>query len=321
MNKKTGIWLVIAACLVILGTGLFTVALGISGWDFSKLDSAQYATNTHRVTEAFTHIQIHADTADILVLPSEDGNCRVVCHERENARHTVTVEQGTLKIRVVDERKWYEYIGFNFGQQKLTLYLPQQAYEALSIQADTSDVDIRQGFTLDNLTISVSTGHIHLDDLSASQISLQVSTGHVTANKIRCNSFTSKGSTGNLQLRNMVATGVVTVNRSTGDVQMENIQCGSFRSKASTGDLELRDLIAGGTISIERSTGHVKLEACDGVELSITTNTGDVEGSLLTPKIFFTETDTGDVHVPQSTTGGKCVIRTNTGDISIRIHT
>ena len=49
------------------------------------------------------------------------------------------------------------------------------------------------------------------------------------------------------------------------------------------------------------------------------TGTGNVTGSLLTEKIFLTETGTGRVEVPQTATGGKCQIRTGTGDIRIKI--
>ena len=49
------------------------------------------------------------------------------------------------------------------------------------------------------------------------------------------------------------------------------------------------------------------------------THTGDVSGNLLSDKVFITETDTGRIDVPKTTTGGKCEIKTDTGDIRISI--
>ena len=46
---------------------------------------------------------------------------------------------------------------------------------------------------------------------------------------------------------------------------------------------------------------------------------GDIEGTLLTDKIFMAESDIGEVDVPKTTSGGRCEINTNTGDIDIEI--
>jgi DUF4097 and DUF4098 domain-containing protein YvlB len=63
----------------------------------------------------------------------------------------------------------------------------------------------------------------------------------------------------------------------------------------------------------------VKFEKSDAAELSIKTDTGDVTGTLLTEKIFDAKSSTGDVDVPKTGSGGKCEIRTGTGDIRIKI--
>ena len=73
-------------------------------------------------------------------------------------------------------------------------------------------------------------------------------------------------------------------------------------------------------MNIDTDTGDVKLDACDANSIDIETDTGDVMGSLITPKIFDTDTDTGRVSVPQSSEGGFCKIRTDTGDINIEIE-
>ena len=48
-------------------------------------------------------------------------------------------------------------------------------------------------------------------------------------------------------------------------------------------------------------------------------DTGDVEGSLLSEKIFYTETSIGNIRVPKGTSGGMCEVETDTGDISFTI--
>ena len=53
--------------------------------------------------------------------------------------------------------------------------------------------------------------------------------------------------------------------------------------------------------------------------IDVYVSTGDVTGTLLSDKIFFAETTTGDVSVPKLTSGGKCEISTTAGDIEISI--
>ena len=47
--------------------------------------------------------------------------------------------------------------------------------------------------------------------------------------------------------------------------------------------------------------------------------TGSIKGVLLTPKIFLTDTSTGSITVPHTTTGGVCDLSTSTGTINISI--
>ena len=75
----------------------------------------------------------------------------------------------------------------------------------------------------------------------------------------------------------------------------------------------------GGSIDIERTTGDIKFNGCDASELVIVTDTGNVKGTLLSDKVFIAKTDTGSIKVPETVSGGKCKITTDTGDIKIEI--
>ncbi len=72
-------------------------------------------------------------------------------------------------------------------------------------------------------------------------------------------------------------------------------------------------------IEIDLSTGDIRLEAIEAGGLDLTTDTGDITGTLLSDKVFLTETSTGRISVPKTTTGGKCELKTSTGDIKIDV--
>ena len=146
MGKAMKIWLIIAIALVVVGAGVFTAALAACGWDFSKLSTVQFETNTYSGTDRITGIRVDTDTADIRFAPSEDGQWKVVCHEAEKMNHTVSVKNGILTIKVVDEREWYDHIGIWIGSETVTIYLPEQEYASLVNRESTGDVEVPKAF-------------------------------------------------------------------------------------------------------------------------------------------------------------------------------
>ena len=60
-------------------------------------------------------------------------------------------------------------------------------------------------------------------------------------------------------------------------------------------------------------------DGSDAEAVYVTTDTGDVKGTFLTDKVYITKTDTGSVDVPGSTSGGRCEITTDTGDIKLSV--
>ena len=126
---KTKVWLIIAAFLV--GIGLLMLAGVIAAYrgDFGKFSTTEYETNTYEVREAFHDISIIADTADISFISfitSEGSECKVVCYERKDIRHSVTVQEGVLTITELDERRWYDHLGISMETPKITVYLPEK---------------------------------------------------------------------------------------------------------------------------------------------------------------------------------------------------
>ena len=288
-------------------------------WDFTKLTTGKTETNEYKIPNNYQSISIVTDTANIVFVPTDDPNATVICHEDSNRKHSVTVENDTLVIQINDTRKWYEYIGFHFGTQKITLCLPRGQYGALSVKTDTGDVQITKDFTFQRIDISGSTGDV-VDYASALEnIRIKMSTGSIKMENVSAKGISLSVSTGSLAVTNVTCEGDIKVNVSTGKTNLTNITGKNVISEGSTGDIFLKNVIATEKLSIERSTGDIHLDRCDAAEISIETDTGDVVGSLLTAKVFIAETDTGRVDVPKTTTGGKCEIETDTGNIKITV--
>jgi len=313
------IWIVTAICLLAIGLVIFTAVMASYHWDFTKLSTGQYETNTYALTTDFHSITIGTDTADIRFAVSDDDSCKVVCYETEKIHHSVNVQADTLCIRKVDERKWYEYIGIHFKTPQITVYMPKGAYRSLAVTSSTGALTIPADFQFTAVDVTNSTGNITCFASATEHVNIQTNTGNIRVENISTGMLALSVSTGKITASGITCTGDMQLKVSTGKTALKDIRCKNFSSQGNTGDISLQDLIAEESISIIRSTGDVQLNSCDGATLSIRTDTGDVKGTLLSEKVFITKTDTGSIDVPKTVTGGKCEITTDTGDIRMEL--
>lgn len=320
MKKQTGLWKIAARVLAMVGVLLFASLLTACQWEAADLESDSYVTNTYEIREDFTNLSVDVDTADVFLVKSEDGVCRVECYEHEKETHTAAVQGGTLVIRLAEERAWYDYIDIAFKSPKITVYLPETQYAALSVSADTGDIDIPQGFRFESVDLSTDTGSIDFYASASGGVKAETDTGSITMEHSSADSLDLTASTGWMKVSHVSCVGDIRLRISTGKTDLTDIRCRQLTSHGDTGAISLRDVIATERLTIRRDTGDVSLDGCDAEDISITTDTGDVEGSLLSDKIFFAESDTGRVDVPQSMSGGKCEIQTDTGNIKIQVN-
>ena len=301
-----------------------------------------------------------ADSDLLLLPADEDQKYQVVIQERENMPHRVRVENGTLIISPRDERKWYDHISlFPSSGPKITIYLSESVYDSLYVDGDTSDVETHGSLTFGDVDIRVSTGDVILKSQITGKLNVKSSTGKISAWGITPTSITLTTSTGWIGLENVKVKGDVTISTdtgrqaiyelqcrnltmtcssggitckqaevsealrfeaSTGKVTLNQVQCGSIEGEASSGDILCENLIAEGKLDMEADTGSITLTRCDAASLELSTDTGDIEGSLLSEKIFHTETSIGNIRVPKGISGGVCEVETDTGDITFTVE-
>jgi len=323
MKTRTNSWLMIAAILLLIGCILFAGTMSMLGWDFTKFSTVQYETNTYQINDTFQNVSISTDTADIIFTVSDDETCIVDCYEEENTRHSVTVENDTLIIKLIDERTvtdYIHYIGINIGTPRITIQLPETEYASLFIDESTGDIDIPKDFSFKDVDISISTGDVRFCATASGLTCIKGSTGDIRIENTTVGSLDLSVSTGDVIVSDVICESDVIVGVSTGKALLTDITCQNLTSRGNTGDLSLENVIAAEKFMIQRSTGDIKLKNSDACDLFIQTDTGDITGTLLTEKIFFVQTNTGDVEVPQTTTGGKCEINTDTGDVTFTIN-
>lgn len=318
MSKK--IALILAAIFIAVGLLVSFGAAVALEFDFTKMNTVEFVTNTYPVSEQFTNISIKGNECDIRFLPSEDGTCRIVCQESDKIYHSVKVEKDTLTIERHDERKWYEHIGVFIGDMSITVYLPEQEYNTLDVTTSVGDVDIPETFSFEKAQITTSTGNVVCASGVEGSLSIKTDTGHTHLSNIAPKSLDIESSTGSMTVNSVTVSENISIDTDTGKVRFTDVACQNLTAKSSTGDMNLKNVIVSGDCHIKTATGRVDLFRFDAGSIYVETDTGDVSGTLLSEKIFITETDTGKIDVPKTTTGGRCEIITDTGDIRIELE-
>lgn len=319
MTKKAIVWLIIGGSLVLVGAIIFVGVVAMLNWDFKNFSTVKYLTNEYDITEEYKSILIESDTADVVIVASDDEKSTVSCYEQSKLKHSVSVVDGVLTIKLVDTRKWYEYIGIGFESSKIKVVLPAGEYSSLCVKEHTGKVEIANGFSFENMDIIATTGDVENYASASGIMKIKTSTGYITLRDVSAGTLELSVSTGNINASNINCNGGIKADVSTGKINLSDVKCENFMSEGNTGDVYLKNVVASGKFDIERSTGDVKFEGSDAAEIFVDTDTGDVTGTLLSEKVFVVKTDTGKINVPNSITGGRCEIETDTGDVKIDI--
>ncbi len=299
MSNSVKRCILVASLLVLVGGLIFTAALFNAKFDFTKLSTQKFETNTYDLNEDFQNISISVETATVELALSSDNQSKVECFEEKEVKHSVKILDGTLIISAVDNRKWFDYIGINFNTPHVKIYLPKNEYLSLSITTATGNITLPSTLTFESLTVLGTTSNVSSYASVTKSIDIEVTTGNVVLGSTTANDI------------NLTST--------TGNITVKDVTCNNVTATNKTGIILFKNVIANENITASNTTGGVKLEKCDGKNIKATTTTGNVKGTILTEKIFICNTTTGKVDVPQTTSGGRCEITATTGDIKIEI--
>ena len=319
MRIGTKTWLIIASSMILLGCMIGGTVMSIARWDFTKLSSSGYENKRHEINENFNSISIEADTADLVFALSDDGKCTVECYEEKKVKHSVSVENDTLVIGVENKKAWYDYIGIHLGSPKVTIYLSDTQYTAINIRNSAGHVNIPEDFSFFDVGILLITGNVDCSASASGQLKIKASTGSIELIDCSAGALDLAVTTGEVTVSDVVCRGEAKIKTTTGKAKLTNLKCENLISTGTTGDIILENTIAEESLSVQRSTGDVKFRTCDASEIYVKTATGDVSGNFLSDKIFITNTKTGVVKVPVSTSGGICEITSKTGSIKLEI--
>ena len=318
-GKKTAI--IVALILVVLGILISAGAIAMLNFNFEKMNTLTYVTQTHFVDEDFSSISVNGAECNVKIIPAEDGKCKIVCTEGESDTiyHTISVSEGNLKIERHDNRNWYEHFGIYFGSMEVAVYLPKSEYESLTVKTASGKIEIPDTFSFKNAKAESASGNILFCAKVENTLSAEAVSGKIHIENTDPEVLNAKSTSGNITIENVNVNSGLNVNAVSGRLTFSNIRCKELTAKTTSGDTVFENVIANGMLYANSTSGRVVFDGCDAESLYIKTTSGSVKGTLLSEKIFITSTSSGSIDVPRSASGGECEITTVSGNIEFKI--
>lgn len=301
MKKGIKIALIAAACLIVAGLVIGGLGFAFGGDAFFKNEAV---TEREIVIEnGFSDISIDCERSTVVILPAEDGVCRIIAGESEKCRISAEVVNGRLQIKQSTKPKWgINFISFDFSvfnPYRLDIYLPASEYGALSVNNVSGGVNISEGFTFANARLDTVSGGIKFHSRVRSEAAFESTSGGIEAGGFECE--------------------LLKADCTSGGIRLSNVSCGSADIECTSGGITLTSVIASGMLEVDTISGSITFERCDGGSIRANAVSGGIKGSLLSPKLFRTDTVSGRISVPASGDGGICELETTSGRIEITI--
>lgn len=320
MKKSKKIAVFTAVGMIAAGLIIAFAAIAAMGFDLTKTANIDLNEKTYSLTKDFSKIYVNVEEFDICFLPSENNICKITCYENDKIYFTVTDENNTLTIERHDKRKWYEHIiNIYWGKPEIIVYLPQKEFESICIKATSGNISVPEGFIFKSADIQNASGAVKFSAETINSLYITTVSGSSFVKNISAKTIDISSTSGDIIIDSIKNNSEFIAKTVSGSINASGINCQTFNAYSTSGKINISHIIAEQFFQIESVSGNIEINKCDSDKIQIKTNSGDVTGSLLTEKIFFTDTHSGKIDVPKSFSGGECEISTVSGDIKFDI--
>ena len=233
------------------------------------------------VSESFDSVVIDTKDCDVkFMLYNGDVDGQINFLQTEAVTHSVQIEDGTLKIEMIDNRKWTDHIRVSglYGQtekMEMTVYLPNTHYASIQVTTDTGDVKIPGVLAAEELLLRSDTGDVWLEGGPIEKLDCMVSTGDITVRGGAGMKMTLRTDTGKLDVTDLTAE-ELHLGISTGKTEVENVIATVFTVNGETGDVEVENVQALDYLQVFTDTGDIEIENSDAPDINIESSTGDI---------------------------------------------
>ena len=308
MNKFTKTFLIAGG--VCLGAGLIITGIAAGLAHKNGVDASNtYEKLTVSVTEDFDNIYVEEVSNDVKFVISDTDTVTIEYWDNSQLTHEVKVDNDTLKVSYKSYSHWYDFIQVGIPgvttplkeeEHDTIIYLPEGEYGNLRVDGVSSEVQVPEGYTFNDITVNTVSGDISCSSESTGNVEINTTSGNL--NEIYVNGISGK------------------VNTVSGEVRISDSNLsGSLVIDTVSGDITLNNVNTAAT-SINTTSGDILMNGYSSDNTSIDTTSGDIEASVTGTYHITTDTLSGDVNINCNNTsdGSRFDVNTVSGDVTVR---
>jgi len=311
MKRSKRIIVIISSIFILIGAVLIFVGASMIGFDFTQLNSVNLEKNSHFIYEDYENIDVSDLECDVIFKYRRNTKdvTLIEAMEGDGIENSIEVVDGTLKIRRVDNRKWYEKFSFWWADDStLVVYLPDTEYDSIRISTASGNIEVPEKLEFSSSDIKTVSGDINFMALTHGQLNIKSTSGD-----IECiasgNEAKLKTVSGNIAATSLAAL-ELSADSTSGDVNVLSFSGEILNLRTTSGDVKF-------TVYPDEYSN----EKFNENFIEIKTTSGDVNGGVYCDFNYKIKTTSGDVYAPQSVgSAPDCIIKTTSGDVKIIKH-
>lgn len=278
-------------------------------------------TKTHEITQDFTAISVECSECNISILPSTGNGVSVVCKEREKYPHQVFVKDGCLTVEEPNRTELINIFSLTGEHTEVLVYVPFEVAAgcSISLESASGDITLDKDLVFTRGDLETASGAVTCNASFHSDLSIDNASGDVFLRGSTYGDIEIDAASGHITLEGLREAEEISLECASGSIYLTKVQCRDLDAETASGKLSLKDVVAEKEIAGETVSGAIILSRCDAEKYDLESASGDIQGSVLRPMRFITDSASGRINVP-NTDGDPCRLTTASGNITITIE-
>lgn len=173
-----------------------------------------------------TNIEIKVNDENVKIFSTKDSETKVQLtgksKEKIDSYFTVEVEDGTLLIKLKDDKPFINFFNFTGRDLTVNVYLPEKNYEFLQIEGDNGTIQAEQQ-SINNIDVKLDNGQVKMKNLVTTMLKADLDNGKIYLENIEGEIF-GKVNNGKIYLKTNHLDRSITLASDNGDIEIETNQ-------------------------------------------------------------------------------------------------
>ena len=161
---------------------LLLVVVGGVTYMFNTLKVFGENANKKVIEESsFTNIEVLTNNADVMIVPTESVKTTVEytwASKKTKFNFDAAVKGDTLSVQLKQKRKFFISFGFNSGDSKLTVSVPEKQYKNLQIMSDNGRINV-ENLHSEGIVLETDNGQIQVRNVEAKTVNVETDNGKI----------------------------------------------------------------------------------------------------------------------------------------------